>query len=52
MSETPERDIGNELYTMNLLTFYNTPSLYESLDDAERYAFAKMIFARLGVQHA
>lgn len=38
--------------TANLLTFYNTHSLYESLDDADRLAIYKEILQRIGVKDA
>lgn len=44
--------IAEALETANLITFYNTHSLYESLDDAERLSIYKEILRRIGVRDA
>lgn len=38
--------------TANLMTFYNTPNLVESLTSAERHALEQQIIERLGAKDA
>lgn len=48
MSDTPQRDVGNELYTANLISVYTNSTLLEKLNLAEQYELEKVILARLG----
>ena len=44
--------IAEALETANLIAFYNTPSLYESLDMAPQYELQQQILQRVGAKHA
>lgn len=44
--------IGQELYTHNLIAFYNTPNLVQYLSDADRIDLEKTIIGRVGGEHA
>ena len=41
-------DIAQELYTANLIAFYNTPNLVQYLNDADRIDLEKTIIGRVG----
>ena len=44
--------IAQELYTHNLIAFYNTPNLVQYLNDSERIDLEKTIIGRVGGEHA
>ena len=52
MTDNRTPNVAEELYTANLLAFYNTPSLYESLDMAAQYELQQQILQRVGAEHA
>ena len=45
-------DVAEELFTANLIAFYNTPNLVQYLNDSERIDLEKTILQRAGLKDA